>query len=103
MNTNELLARAEAQDMNRQRQVQASIQVSNRLLEARESETKDAELILELCNERRMLVERNLRLQQALTDIQRIVTESVAEGNNSSYVDRISDVLTDELMEGFNG
>lgn len=36
--------------------------------------------------------------EQALTKIQMIVTEAVAKGDNSSYIDRISDVITDQLM-----
>lgn len=36
--------------------------------------------------------------EEALTKIQEIVTEAVARGDNSSYVDRISDVITDQLV-----
>lgn len=36
--------------------------------------------------------------EEALTEIQRIVTEAVSRGDNSSYIDRISDVITDQLL-----
>jgi hypothetical protein len=36
---------------------------------------------------------------EALTEIQRIVTRAVAKGDNSSYIDEISELITDELME----
>lgn len=36
--------------------------------------------------------------EKALTAIQAIVTEAVSNGDNSSYIDRISDVITDQLL-----
>lgn len=48
MNTEELLAQANRQDMARQRQIEAQRQSINRLLEARESEIDDATLIRQL-------------------------------------------------------
>lgn len=75
----QILAQAAEQDLNRQRQIETQKQHINRLLEA------------------------NTKLQSALTEVQTIVTEAVAAGNNSEYVDRISDVITDELMDELNG
>jgi cell fate (sporulation/competence/biofilm development) regulator YlbF (YheA/YmcA/DUF963 family) len=75
----QILAQAAEQDLNRQRQIENQKQSINRLLEA------------------------NTKLETALTDIQRIVTEAVAEGNNSSYIDRISDVITEQLQDELGG
>lgn len=37
--------------------------------------------------------------EEALTKIQMIVTEAVSKGDNSSYINRISDVITDQLLD----
>lgn len=73
MDTNTMLAQAQQQDLNRQRQIQAAIQVSNRLLEARESEDSDATLIHDLCDERRQLEEQKLELQAKLDAVGNVV------------------------------
>lgn len=43
-----------------------------------------------------------LSAEKALTEIQRIVTRAVARGDNSSYIDDIDEILTDQLLEEMN-
>jgi hypothetical protein len=36
---------------------------------------------------------------KALTEIQRVVTRATSRGDNSEYLDQISDIITDELID----
>lgn len=76
---NEIINRAAEQDANRQEQIKNQKEAIDRLLDKTNA------------------------LQSTLTQIQAVVTEAVAEGNNSSYIDRISDIITDELLDELNG
>lgn len=76
---NEIINRAAEQDANRQEQIKNQKEAIDRLLDKTNA------------------------LQSTLTQIQAVVTEAVAAGNNSSYIDRISDIITDELLDELNG
>lgn len=76
---NEIINRAAEQDANRQEQIKNQKEAIDRLLDKTNA------------------------LQSTLTQIQAVVTEAVAAGNNSSYIDRISDITTDELLDELNG
>jgi hypothetical protein len=86
MDLNEVLARAQAQDLNRQRQVEAAKAVTNRLLEARESETPDKELILELVQERSGLQQHILELQARIDYAVEFAEAAEANGDASAIV-----------------
>ena len=60
--TEEMLAKAQEQDLNRQRQIENQKQSLNRMLEREQA-------------------------------VREIANEAVAQGNNSSYIDRILEVL----------
>lgn len=89
--TRELLAKAAKQDANRQRQITAQKEIIDRLLVARESEASDADLIRELCEERRVLNEEKLLLQARF---ERLTSLLEAEaGANIISVDLIHEAL----------
>lgn len=89
----DMQARAAASDLNRQRQIEAQKQIVNRLLEARESETDDASLIKDLCEERRELVQRNLELQARIDEAIGISEVAKRDGNASHIVEHMAIVL----------
>lgn len=37
--------------------------------------------------------------ERALTEIQRVVTRAVVNGDNNSYIDEIGEIITDQLIE----
>lgn len=90
--TKELLAKAAAQDANRQRQIAAQKAVIERLLQARESDTSDTELISELCEERRLLEEHKLELQ-ARIDACLVLVNVLEEGAQQINTDLVREAL----------
>lgn len=95
MDTNEMLARAQQMDLNRQRQVEAAKAVTNRLLEARESEDDDAALIKDLCEERRLLEEDKMRLQAKIDEAISVANVASANGDASEIVHNMAKILSE--------
>lgn len=89
----EMLEKAQQSDLSRQRQIEAQKESLNRLLKARESESSDGDLIKDLCEERRGLVQHILELQAKLDAVQEVVNSAVEHGNNSLYIDDIREKL----------
>jgi hypothetical protein len=91
MTTEEMLAQAQRQDLNRQRQIEAQQMSINRLLEARESDVDDAtviqDLTIALTDERKQVLD----LQAKIDAVGNIV---------SSWDDEARDRLVEVLGRG---
>ena len=68
--------------------------------EAQDQNRQRFEDFIKIANVHALLAtaDKESRAEKALTKIQRVVTHAVVNHDNSSYIDRISDIITDEMI-----
>lgn len=90
----DMMDRAQRMDKARQRQIEAQKESIDRLLKARESEPRDAAIIIGLMEERVGLQRQILNLQAKIDEAVGIAEVAERDGNASHIVQHMKIVLT---------